>query len=1014
MNKRNITLVLAITTAAFIACKLPSNIEVKTDNFKISIPTKTGSVNLTALINNLIKNSLDDDESDKEIDDFYPENMEIYDMPDYPGMQALLVAYQMKLTDTFNPDDYLKSIKNALKLIDKDSIGFSDQKVIEPDPIIIPELTPEKFDDYIWLDMDNLFRDMETWINTTSVVVPPVNLPLIPPGALSIPFLYESPHLMAFVSGTNDENFESVFVEEGKLRIDFTLHNCHDNASITLNGIRLVEEGTENLIGSYQTAGGVSRILSSPNFENYIEVDLKGSQIFKNSPPQLKMTSITYNNTTVLVDNALLEVTVNLSGISLSGATNLKNTTMRQNLPDEFTNNIVLDESDFPEEFLNTIIENGSLVIEIDLPADVNHDGVTTYFEGVNITYNICVKQDQFADPEIPGVTFDGLSSPGNTWIVTENTLSANMQNRYINRKTLSVVKDESWIILKTDDANGGASFNLFDNDMYHLISIDQNTKDPVNYPNVYQPRSDKVLPVKIKSEFVLNELRLIRWKTDTNELFEIPDMPEINFGNIDGKNVAEFIESIMFEDISLSIDFTLPADHPSDPGGSGLPAALQNRIAIKTECEELGLGGTANAKMLTDGRNEFASVPKLFYPAEPPLTGTPKILSINTQIIPVINGVESPGSKYIEFGPLDINIKELNIYGVVNLDAFKWEYAYINLTKAMESQNAGSLGGEFPTTRERWWNLTEAHKYLSGFKLGNNTKAKMLLNCPHQLLDVIKPDITFSLGWVDPKDPEEDVGNWIPEYEILVPRQQLLTADTSVLPVLPGENENGDYIYRGTDLPLPGQGFVLDQILNDVVSIFPKGMHIKYDLKMDERFKVTPSMFDDIGSEGKSAIEALIIMLIPLEFIGEPGAEIAFGDIFDENTDLFERKINSDGTPDNESSIFTTDVNIKKLELKIDFDKQFFSGAYFHLDKNDKLFPGGLNLNNGKNNSLTVKFSGKDWDIIKNNIIYPEMKMSFPKGTTIQIPRNNMPTRVTFSASGSYNLNLDELGLND
>ncbi|MDR2477346.1 MAG: hypothetical protein LBD18_06145, partial [Treponema sp.] len=102
--KKNLIVLMAAMLAvlAFHACKIPTSVELKTDNLKISPPVKTGAADIGGMLSKTLKDS-------------FPEDFELYDMVNYKddngkSIQAFLVNYKMELMESFDPDDYLDGI----------------------------------------------------------------------------------------------------------------------------------------------------------------------------------------------------------------------------------------------------------------------------------------------------------------------------------------------------------------------------------------------------------------------------------------------------------------------------------------------------------------------------------------------------------------------------------------------------------------------------------------------------------------------------------------------------------------------------------------------------------------------------------------------------------------------------------------------------------------------------------------------------------------------------------------
>jgi hypothetical protein len=317
--------------------------------------------------------------------------------------------------------------------------------------------------------------------------------------------------------------------------------------------------------------------------------------------------------------------------------------------------------------------------------------------------------------------------------------------------------------------------------------------------------------------------------------------------------------------------------------------------------------------------------------------------------------------------------------------------------------------------------------KYMSGITFFEDSiQAKLFLGGSYAFIEeVTKSNQGFSMslnfgsmGSVldDPADPN----SWKTNEE-LFSTNIAITMDnvSSSLPSLPMLGLGDDYTYKGIELPnfLGEMDVPVNSGMAGLIAALPKDLRFFYQLtNLPETLTATREMFDD--DDGSGGLKALLVMMVRLELQAEPGAFIRVpDDVFESGKDLFERESLDD------DSIFN-EMNVKTLKLRIDFDSTLFHGAFLHIDsgknadgeiknREDTLFPDGLKF--GSNNRIEVTASSNDWKIIRNNLIYPEIRIEFPDpGGKIVIPRGKsmLPTRITIAVSGSFILDLDNLGL--
>ena len=1003
--RKKIAFWAAVVIAAFIGhgCGQPVSVrvEIESDNFRVDLPIRVGSFDIASLLNDTLMDALNQNLGEMES---LNGRVTLYDMVDFRGGQAFLIAAEIDMSESFNPDDYLDQIREQMAQIN--NINPDNIPRLE-ESINIPEIAWDNVpDEVFYIDMAELFRSMEDILNDTSApeTALPLQLPLTPglPTLTIPPELFNLPDFMAFPEGeTAPEmaNFSSARIAWGTIKLRLRLvpdsGNLNDltDLALSLEGIELRGKDSGYFIGSPQSEQTIT-LNSLNNFSGVITIDLAEADINKLDPPQFRIRGLSGNYFGVptfppaLVSSQLI-IQPEISGVALRGATNLRIGEIRQELPNSIIDAISMDTS--VSEFLNAEIGKGGLTVRAIFPERNPNVMHQTFCEGVNVAVNLFVRQEPSL---LNGRQFEGL---GHDW----NPLALNISGgsgmldfsgRSINGNALNVFTDsnptprgESSHIMITSDPVTGINFMLYGNDFY-----------------------TKQLPIIIGMDMEMERLDVIRLKLETNGGDLIPvQIPEIDFGNIDGNgtNIANFVESISIERIALDLDFTVPDDHPLFPPGPGLPEALDGRIAIAVRSPDIGFDVT---NVITSGSNFFASTPTKLYLSDK--NGNPRKLGIEVDILPVINGVPDRNAGFLEFGPFTLNTSggetSINLFAKIDFD-FAWTEAVINLEAALDEAgvDTGILKGQFPEEPDNYLDLSDMQRFVRGFTI-DGVEMRIFLSGPQRLFETIPmPEVEFSAMWKEwtgPGVPDlDDASNW----EDINQPKVLFTAKPVVegsLPQLPAQTADGRFIFTDNDwLELEQQqGIVIGGTFVDVMAGLPKGLRFNYNIGLPTRMTVTPDMFDDI--DGSSGIKAMVVLKLPLVLQAEPGAQITIPqDIFGNGeSDLFGRKNLS-------SASILDDINIRSLSLRIDFDSSLFGGAYLHIDRDGKLFPNGLPLNPG-GNVLEVAITGEDWNIIRNNLIFPDIRIEYPEGTTIRIARNPLLTRITFSASGSYVVELD------
>ena len=633
-----------------------------------------------------------------------------------------------------------------------------------------------------------------------------------------------------------------------------------------------------------------------------------------------------------------------IKDITLSSANNLKIGWMEEEVPAAIRDNIKLEPV---ADMLNVKVADGKFRMEAQ-PLD-----------NWIIGYRITMKQ---APVIFEGRVFEGLND---TFIKKDSSQGdPSLAGKLISGSELAVDNEKSRIILQADPVNG-TTFNL---------------------------SGGYVLPIEMDMGIDINILEAVRWKG--NALHPI-DVPPIDFSG-GGESENSFIKTITFSEMKLDIDFVVP----EDPATSGLPDELRNRLALRVNCPELGFTNNipGNPRILTQDENEFIAAPKKLY-----VDDSNPAVKLDISLSPVINGQPSP---YLEFGPVIMGSDgyKISIYAQVNMD-YKWKEAEIDMQATMKrtDRDADSLKGTFPDSSGDPVDLSKVGKYMKGITLGDNIEAKMFLGGPRKLIDIIKPELDFSVQWKN--------NDGVMMTEALLNRHIFLVDEE--LPALPGKDSSGEWVYSGLDLPEPDHGLIFTGSFKKIFADFPEDMRFHHEMILPgaaNPLTVYPDTFDDAdeGEDGK--LKALLVFIFPMEFTAEPGGYFAIpGDIFgvaegEDAADLFGR------TSVDDASLFTG-VNIKSLGIKMNFGNSFFAGSNLHFDRDDILFgENGYPL--GEDNSFNVIFTGDQQNIINDNLIYPDIKFVFPQRRNLQLVKYFLPVRIVIAASGSLTLNLDDLGL--
>ena len=943
------------------ACEMPNSVKFNSDKFQVNAPVKIGRFNVATVLSETLKAA-------------FPEGFEIYDMVDYPDVLAFLIAYPLNISESFNPDDYLKDIKNEMNTMDNLA---SDGEISSSITINNMSTPPLENDPWQYFDMDSFFENMRTTINNNSCLKKSDVISYTHNTGtenVTVPFeLQNLPAFMAFVGGdnSNDSNFDSIVVDEGEIELNIWLAGVSDNnLTVTLSGIELKGATDNNIIG-VSPIPPATLSLPNNNYSTTVTVNINGATITKDNPPRFHLGSITstYTGSTPTSFSYTLFVQPQIKeGITLSEAVALKRGTMDHEIPPQIVDNIEMTPD---AEMINAQIKTGKFRMTVESPHYINPN--TNSDNGLNIGYQIVMKQCP------PDYSLPSSQCLNNKEFTDTNYL---LDNQWISGKPLMVKPfPESKIIITADEVNG-STFSLVSS----LVG--------------------KQLPIQMDMGMDIDELKIVRWESSA--------LPPDHTTPIDfkGEHETSSIKTITFSEIKLNVDFIVPGEpgDPPSPPTSGLPEALKTHIALKVSCPELGFDNSPdNPRKLVEENNQFDGTPTK-------LEVDDSQVEFNVKLLPVINNEAQEDSPYMEFGPVimiddngdPLDKVNMDIYAEVTMD-YEWSEAEIDLEAALTRSDKDAPGGKYPDEDKDPVDLSEFGKYMHGITFGDGIQAKVFLSGPRKLIEIIQPQVDFIARW---QGEDEE-----PMTEVMFNKEDIKIGEE--FPKLSGEDTGGELVYFGLDLPEPDGGIVVSGSLGKVLASFPQDLRFRYDVKVPDAERpltVYPDTFDDAEEGEEGTLKALLVILMPLEFKAEPGGYFAMPGLFgnsDDSEDGEDGKVAADifGREKASDDSLFTGINVKSLGFRMDFGNSFYSGSRLHFDRDDILFgEDGISVGNG--NSLNISFSGEHLRSIDENLIYPDIKFVFPEEKILQVGRYFLPVRVVISASGSYTFDLDDLEL--
>ena len=1015
--ERHHTFLAVALIAAIIAhsCTMPNSIEIKSDKFKTGLPVRLGSFNIAEIISKRLADSF--------------EGFQIYDMVNYSGSpaQTFLAAYTQKFRELYDPADELEKMKKEFA----DVISKSLEENISFDQAIARlELEPEKRKMTISYPIGEEFEEMVDFMNTTNIQTE--NQPLQAKIGCDTETLGLGNSMSSFVTGSISQvlklafdnsgyEFGALVLGEGTMTLTFNLNPYStapfDNIDITLGGIGLGYGFVDYDWVSVGVPNKTEVNLTAINPSSSVEIDLAGIDIKRGEPLQFMINTVTDNyegdpETAYFMFSAKVE----LSDIIPRGVKGLKleEEIFEGELLDSLTSTLNLDDFfDTLDDFINAEIGAGSyLSMEIGLPqkSGDHHLNPKTYCEGLSVEYEIYIDQP-VDNTTITGEQFAGLSGGEGSipWRIT-NQDEINKHDATFDLSGKSINKKGMRIVNKTDDPNN-----------YTRVVLKNANQNGIDIEFFGMTDDEWYLPVDIEINLEIPRLEVVRWKLKNDQggyTFDIGEDILIDFENMNGTDITKYIDSISYNAIKIELDFEIP---DSSPPANGLPVALQGKLALGVDCPQLGFKidpdniNNGNPRIL-----ETVGSSLLFE-----LTGDPKVdlelaglgeIPVKLNLFPIINNKVEKDCEYMELGPVIFPENEdfnLIMYAQPKY-TIDWTSAKINLKNALEEAEIGddAFSGQFPKD-DAGINISEdageylgekTIDYLQGITLGENIQTKIYIAGLPELIDRMDLSLTFGATWQE----SDGNGGWEDGYPAVFYSSSLTRDDLSPFPnILPYINNKGQY--TGKSLPPGGLEIESGEFIR-AVSSFPRELRFNYDLQRGEDIiTVTRTMYDDLDNIVND-LGVMVLMIIPLELDIAAGTEFSIDDVFmnddsDPIADIFGRK-NADEF---------ADFNIRSLSIGIEFERAFYNGAYLQLGKYmeegvNKPFPGegkdGFILDAGSSWGITL--DNNHWNILKHNLIVPEIKIMFPEDISVIVPRNFLPTRLAITVSGNYTIDIN------
>jgi len=467
----------------------------------------------------------------------------------------------------------------------------------------------------------------------------------------------------------------------------------------------------------------------------------------------------------------------------------------------------------------------------------------------------------------------------------------------------------------------------------------------------------------------------------------------------------------------------------------------LKSKLDMSVKCDELHFGDN-NIKALDIGYNAFGNQEALtgrnrLQLVVPPVTPDPE----DPDYPDIPSDVVSNLQFKISISPAGVNKevlqlehlaagKPLVIKGEAKLFQH-WTSANVNMRNSLKGENEGGFyNGTFPQPGGKNIDISTLDDYLPGFEfMPEDVSAMVYLsgpNDPHSPVNLLYSSLEIDVKYTGLSDTDPfyiiERGTITPEKKHIIfksidKNNKIKYNDKYI-------KETGpylSYIYgdKKTDY-LPPDGNRIEEF-EKIVNDRPTNLTFHYNGEMPPDITVYPSMFSENNIDISSQIAAAIILYLNFKLTavnkvklsyGDDtwGAILKFPDMFDAKKDLLGRDPDKNNPSKPEENSMFTSLDVSYINFAIEFASALFNGGRFFIEKSSaddspKLFPQGISVG-GKSISINIK--NKDFDVVRDKIIYPDLRLEFEKGKAITIPRNMGLTRVKIEAKGKNSLTLD------
>jgi hypothetical protein len=454
-------------------------------------------------------------------------------------------------------------------------------------------------------------------------------------------------------------------------------------------------------------------------------------------------------------------------------------------------------------------------------------------------------------------------------------------------------------------------------------------------------------------------------------------DIPILNiFDNL--ANIAEIsLESIA--SYVMSLEFAVCGG--IETSGIGLNFHFKEivpGIEMTLNCAELSI--INQTKELKDGDNIFGNNKALtgaeaLFIADP---GSVKILRFET----TLRSLNGPNDYTLRIDTSGKGPDEPIILFDGEMIFFQnWTKAVIDMEAAIIGQDNSK--GMFPHEENKPFNLSALGGYFDGFIFEDMESRLYMASSPIKGLEPTLQVVSqYDSGNVTDKLFE---GPFSSDSKPVVLEDGFLDGTTYIKDHLPGINEN-----------LPE--YILDKKHMDAVFMaMPLDLRFMFTVNFhkDRYFDIYPDTFVEDETEDNSRIHITLMIMMPMHLRAtHDGSTVSVPDLFDGVGDLLGRNKPGELFP-------STDVRAMKMTVAF-LEPMFFGGNLF-IDGSKSIEPLLFNPDGIKldKKGTSVNFTRKQLDIMKENIINPNVWIKFKENDEIIVPKDLGIMSVRFEGRG-------------